>query len=223
MRPKDLDFPFSWEQRRPVWYKGVLVVPKYYANHHEWTEEELFSSQKPLHIEYCSGNGDWVIEKAKAHPDQQWVAVEKRFDRVRKIWSKRENGKIDNLLIVCGKAEEFTQFYLPPGSAQEVYINFPDPWPKQKHAKHRLIQPQFIEQLARAVRPSGGFTFVTDDATYSHWMIEKMQNQKPHRPWEFAFEAPHYLSTWEGYGTSWFENLWREKGRQFYYIRCNRV
>lgn len=201
-------------------HKGVLIVPQHYDRHHEWEDEGIFSLEKPLHIEYCSGNGDWIIEKARSNPDQKWVAVEKQFERVRKIWSKRENMDLKNLLIVCGQAEEFTQFYLPGEIAQEIYVNFPDPWPKERHAKHRLIQAPFVEQFSRVVRADGTFTFVTDDAPYSARVIEEMGRAKN---WEFAFKEPYYTSSWEGYGSSWFENLWREKGREIYYIQCNKV
>jgi len=220
MRPKNLKFPFSWEERKPYVFDQILIVPSHYDLHHEWTDEEgLFSGDRPLFLEYCSGNGDWIIQKAIDHPEITWIAVEKQFERVRKIWSKRENNQVKNLLIVSGKAEEFTRYYLPSESIQEVFVNFPDPWPKERHAKHRLIQAPFVDQMARVVRPTGKATFATDDPPYASQMIEEMGN---HKDWEYAFPKPHYKESLDNYGSSWFQNLWQEKGRGFHYIQCTK-
>ncbi|NGX39928.1 MAG: tRNA (guanine-N(7)-)-methyltransferase [Chlamydiae bacterium] len=219
MRPKDLKFPFKWEERRPALYEGVLIVPQYYNKHDEW-EGSLFSSGKPLSIEYCSGNGDWIIEKAKGNPDKFWVAVEKQFERVRKIWSKMHNEEINNLLIVCGEAQTFTRHYLPDAIAEEVFVNFPDPWPKDRHAKHRLIQSPFVRELARVVRKEGTATFVTDHTDYSAQMIEVMQKNSG---WKALYPDPYYSNSLEDYGSSWFETLWKRKGRSFYLLQFARL
>ncbi|NGX26907.1 MAG: tRNA (guanine-N(7)-)-methyltransferase [Chlamydiae bacterium] len=221
MRPKNLKFPFTWEEREPLFYKGILIVPQYYDRHEEWeAPKNLFSSDRPICIEYCSGNGHWVIEKAKKNPLQYWIAVEMQFDRVRKIWSKMHNQAIENLLVVCGEAETFTKYYLSGKSIDEIYVNFPDPWPKDRHAKHRLIQKSFVDELARVIKEEGMVTYVTDDAPYSTQMIEVML---AHPKWKNHFPKPYYVQDWEDYGSSWFKELWHEKGRDFFYIQFRRT
>jgi len=218
MKPKNLKFPFTWNERKPILHEGVFIVPHFYFFHHEWKDERnLFSSD--LHIEFCSGNGDWVIEKARQNPDQQWVAVEMQFERVQKIWSKMRNQNISNLLIVAGKAQEFARYYLPDGCASEIYVNFPDPWPKDRHAKHRLIQEQFVNELSRVVKGGGKATYATDDPTYCGQMVEQM---RMHPKWVNCFSDPYYVTNWDDYGESWFKNLWEEKGREFFYIQFAR-
>lgn len=218
MKPKNLKFPFTWEERKPLLHEGVFIVPHFYASHDTWKDEQgLFS--KDLYIEFCSGNGDWVIEKAKLNPSQQWVAVEMQFERVQKIWSKMHNQNVTNLLIVSGKAQEFVRYYLPDGCAREIYVNFPDPWPKERHAKHRLIQGEFVDQLARIVKSEGKATYATDDPTYCTQMVQQMQS---HDSWKNCFPDPYYATQWEDYGDSWFKNLWEEKGRNFFYIQFER-
>jgi tRNA (guanine-N7-)-methyltransferase len=140
MKPKNFKCPVTWEERRPLIHDRVLFVPQYYDRHHEWTfpgweSPEVFGRKAPIEVEYCTGNGAWIIEKALANPDRNWVAVEVQFERVRKIWSKMCNEKITNLFIVCGEALTYTRFYVPSHSFSAAYINFPDPWPKEKHAK----------------------------------------------------------------------------------------
>jgi tRNA (guanine-N7-)-methyltransferase len=224
MKPKDLKCPVTWSSRRPLLHEGVLFVPPYYDRHDEWqklpwSDASLFGNDHPVSVEYCSGNGDWVIGKALADPSRNWVAVEKRFDRVRKIWSKMRNQSVGNLLIVCGEAQAFTRHYLLPASVQEIFINFPDPWPKRGHAKHRLIQSAFVGEMARVIAPEGSACFVTDDPDYSGQMVHEMTSSSL---WKAQFPSPHYVEEWPDYGYSFFDTLWRGKGCKIRYHIFNR-
>lgn len=214
MKPQNLKFPYSWEERQPQLIDYVLFVPDYYDHHREWNFpgwEAIFGNSNRVMIEYCAGNGTWIVEKAKNSPDN-WVAVEWRFDRVRKIWSKMKNNSLKNLLIVCGEAEIFTREYLPSKSIDHAYINFPDPWPKDKHAKNRLFQKSFVEELARTVKESA--TVVTDDPFYADQIAAQML-----KSWHAHFPHPHYITSWPGYGASYFDTLWREKGKIIRYFK----
>ncbi|MBY0528767.1 MAG: tRNA (guanine(46)-N(7))-methyltransferase TrmB [Rhabdochlamydiaceae bacterium] len=221
MKPKNLKCPFTWETRRPILTEGVLFVPQYYQSHAEWgvvnfEDPNVFKRSCPVVVEYCSGNGAWIIEKAQQHPEWNWVAVEKRFDRVRKIWSKARNLKLDNLLVVCGEALEFTRFYLPSECFSSAYINFPDPWPKEKHAKHRIFQESFISEMSRVVRKEGIATVVTDDPIWAERISEAMQKNPQ---WRSQFPEPYFVTEWPDYGSSYFNDLWLEKGRTIHYMQ----
>lgn len=209
MKPKNLKYPFSWENRRPHFEDAVLYVPDYYDRHKEWVFpgfEAMFGNSSPVIIEYCAGNGTWIAEKAKNTP-ANWVAVEYRFDRARKIWSKMKNYQLSNLITVCGEAQIFTSAYLPSQSVSEAYINFPDPWPKEKHAKHRLFQPPFVQELARVVQKS--VTVVTDDEPYAEQIQSAMA---------LSWKVSKYTNEWPDYGTSFFDSLWRQKGKKIHYF-----
>ncbi|MCP5470223.1 MAG: tRNA (guanosine(46)-N7)-methyltransferase TrmB [Chlamydiales bacterium] len=206
MKPKDLKSPFKFEERRPLLQDGVFYLPEFYTGPHIELEWETSC------IEFCSGNGDWIIERALRDPELRFVAVELRFDRVRKIWSKMRNRGVKNLLIVCGEAFTFSRHYIPDAGALEVYINFPDPWPKRKHAKHRLMQKPFLDEMARIVQ--GNFTFVTDDEVYMA-QAEELLEAHP----DFSGKVVRSLP---GYGSSYFEELWREKGKEILYATYSR-
>jgi tRNA (guanine-N7-)-methyltransferase len=217
MKPKHLKFPYRFEQRRPELHDGVLFVPDFYDKHREWnfpTWQEIFGNSNPVMIEYCTGNGTWIADKAK-DKKCNWVAVEWRFDRVQKIWSKKKNQALDNLLVVCGDAQVFIREYLKDLSVHGVYINFPDPWPKEKHAKNRLFQPSFISQMSRTVCPEGFMIVVTDDHVYAQQITETVLEN---RFWEPRLPFPYYKTEWEGYGTSYFDRLWRDKGLEIKYF-----
>jgi tRNA (guanine-N7-)-methyltransferase len=224
MKPKNLKFPYKWEERRPLIYEGILFVPDYYDAHKEWTfpgwsSPEVFGRDAPVEIEYCTGNGAWIIEKARAHPERNWVAVEWQFERVRKIWSKMRNEGLKNLFIVCGEALTFSRFYIPENSIQGLYINFPDPWPKEKHAKNRLIQGEFIAEIARVCQPGAKAMIVTDHSAYAGQICEGMLASQL---WSPVFDSPHYVTQWEDYGTSYFDQLWREQGLTIHYFQFSK-
>ena len=218
MKPKDLKYPLSWEERAPLLHDGVLFVPKHYQGHQEWVRNHFNLSEltagRPLHVEYCSGNGLWVIERALKSPDLYWIAVEKKFERVRKIWSKMHNLGVSNLLIVCGEAFEFSKNYLPDGCLEGIYVNFPDPWPKDKHAKHRLIQTPFAREISRCACPEATALIVTDHKEYTAQVLEQMAES-----WIPQYESPHYITEYPDYGTSFFDELFQKKGERIHYMK----
>lgn len=215
MRPKDLTSPFTWENRRVVLCDKILFVPDYYEAYQDfppidWRDPAIFGNEHPIHLEYCSGNGEWIAERALRYPESNWVAVEKKFTRVRKIWAKKKNLGLDNLFIVCGEAFRVSRHYFPSASMAEISINFPDPWPKTRHAKHRLIQAAFIEEIARILLPQAPFRFVTDDAAYSQIFRQEMAR---HPYFVSSFPLPYYRTDVMDYGDSYFDRLWRGKGK----------
>jgi tRNA (guanine-N7-)-methyltransferase len=221
MKPKSLKSPLTWEQRRPLISDRILFVPEYYDRHHEWSfpgweHPDIFGRSAPIEVEYCSGNGLWIIEKALAYPERNWVAVERQFERVRKIWSKMHNFSLTNLFIVCGEALTFTRFYVPERSFAAVYINFPDPWPKAKHAKNRLLQEPFITEIARTAAIRAKMTIVTDHFNYTEQIS---QTVLANPLWHSCFPEPYFVNVWENYGSSYFDALWRERGLVIYYMQ----
>lgn len=221
MKPKDLKAPHSFEERRPVVQDRIFFIPDYYHDYQSFTLpswKEIFGNENPVHVEYCSGNGEWILRNAERSPHINWVAVELKFDRVRKIHSKRTNLELSNLFIVCGKAQVFTREYLRESSIEATYVNFPDPWPKDRHAKHRLIQAPFMKDVFRAIKPGGESQFVSDAYTY----IKQMQEEIESVPgWRAATIDPKQK---EEYGGSYFERLWRSKGRDIHFLeyRCEK-
>jgi tRNA (guanine-N7-)-methyltransferase len=221
VKPKHLRLPFRWEERRVLIQNNVWFVPPRPVDTSfvfpGW--ENLFDADRPISIEYCSGNGDWIVERAKNAPQNNWLAVEKKLDRVKKIWSKMANNGLTNLVVVWAEAFGFTKQFLDSESIQEVFVNFPDPWPKRKHAKNRLICPEFAFELARVMKPKGVMTLVTDDEAYAASMLADVPSTGRFvslLPEPFFQEAP------ADYGFSFFESLFREQNKtikQFLFSR----
>jgi tRNA (guanine-N7-)-methyltransferase len=214
----ELRIPFSWTERKPVLLYKCLYLPSYYTGEEhlgslDWGSKDFFDEERPLVVEYCSGNGQWITESALCHPEWNWIAVEMDFERARKTWKKMLRNKLGNLFVVCGEALEFTRRYLAQTSVTAAWVNFPDPWPKKRHAKHRLIQAPFVEEMERVLKRGSTITMVTDDAPYSAQIIEEFAS------WQSSFALARYALELPGYGTSYFHDLWTKKQLQIRFHR----
>lgn len=205
---KDLIIPFDWENRRPICLDRFFYVPSSY----EYTPENIpfFDNSQEIMLEYCSGNGQWILEKAASFPHLNWIAVEKKFERARKIWRRMKALSLQNLFVVCSEALVFSRFYAP--LIKKAFINFPDPWPKRRHAKHRLVQRPFIEALLRILPEEGEVHTATDDQKYADQMIQEFEKSKSWKLLFFSKDLDHY-------GDSFFKHLWESMGREIYYTR----
>src|SRR5438046_2302121 len=129
MKPEDLIPPFPKDQKKIVVHDRVWYLPDTHLVQNDfhfpgWQDSLLFDNSNPVSIEYCNGNGAWIAAQALAHPEMNCVAIEKKFIRVRKIWSKIKNLKINNLIVICGEGLRATLNYFPTASVSEIFINF---------------------------------------------------------------------------------------------------
>lgn len=215
----DLKIPFEWENRRPVLLEKCLYLPSFWQDGAHlgpgiWREEGVFGDPSlPLAVEFCSGNGEWIASVAQNYPGLNWIAVEKDFYRAKKIWLRIFRHSLPNLFVVCGEALEFSKQYFEPESLKEAWVNFPDPWPKRSHAKHRLIQQPFEAEMRRILAKEAPLTLVTDDEKYSAQMIGVFSS------WKSAFDPDRVAFDLPGYGTSYFHTLWKEKEKQIRFHR----
>ncbi|MDX8431681.1 MAG: tRNA (guanosine(46)-N7)-methyltransferase TrmB [Candidatus Algichlamydia australiensis] len=218
MKPNEFLYPFNWEERRPHLDGKLLFVPEYYDQHESFGPLDLntiFGNKNPVYIEYCSGNGQWIIGRALENPNVNWIAVEKQFGRAKQIFKKAKSNNLQNLFIVTGEALTFTRYYLRDNIAEKSFVNFPDPWPKDRHAKHRLITPSFAKELTRILNPKGISLFVTDHPLYAEQMVAVMQGEEK---FSACHPAPYFVIDRKGYGASFFKDLWNDLGRTIHYI-----
>jgi tRNA (guanine-N7-)-methyltransferase len=214
-----LKSPFVWKERYVLIQDRVWYVPDGYDALDQfkfpgWVDPQTFSEERPICLEYCSGNGDWIAAKAQQCPEFNWVGIEKKFERTRKIWGRIKRFALSNLLVICGEGYRITRHYLANESVHSVFINFPDPWPKKRHEKHRIVRVPFIQEMHRILKPEGTLTLVTDDQEYSQFMIEQMQQVAG---FISHFPAPYYVHEYPGYGYSYFADLWHQQGKLIYY------
>ena len=132
----------------------------------------LFRRAAPRMLEIGFGAGEALLEFASAHPDVDCIGVEVHRPGVGRLLLGAEAATLSNLRVICHDAVEVLQHQLPLESIALVHIFFPDPWPKKRHHKRRLIQPAFVELLAKVIAPGGTLRLATDWEPYAQHMRE---------------------------------------------------
>jgi tRNA (guanine-N7-)-methyltransferase len=132
----------------------------------------LFGRAAPRMLEIGFGAGEALLEFASAHPEIDCIGVEVHRPGVGRLLLGAEAATLSNLRVICHDAVEVLQHQLPPASIALVHIFFPDPWPKKRHHKRRLIQPAFVELLAKVIAPGGTLRLATDWEPYAQHMRE---------------------------------------------------
>ena len=171
--------------------------------------EELFTQPQPTELEIGCGDGGFLLEYAQRHPERNFLGVERLLGRVRKLSKRGQHAGLNNLRLLRIEARYVLDYLLPERAFSAVHIYFPDPWPKDKHARHRLIQPDFLPRIRRILAPGGVLYLRTDAPPY----FEQMQNT--FRDAEgFAEEStPAALSEI----TTEFERQWLAEGKRTHY------
>lgn len=132
----------------------------------------LFPVAQPLEVELGSGDGSFIAQYAKANPGKNFLGVERLLGRLRKIDRKGQRAGLTNLRVMRIEAAYFLEYLLPPQSIRAVHLYFPDPWPKRKHRRNRLVNERFPD-LAKRVLAAGGEVFLrTDHVEYFSQMRE---------------------------------------------------
>ena len=126
-------------------------------------------------LEIGFGTGDALAAYASAHPDVDCIGVEVHRSGVGHLLLKAHAEGLRNVKVVCHDAVEVLEHQLPAGSLTAIHIFFPDPWPKKRHHKRRLIQPALVERLLRALKPGGELRLATDWQPYAEHMLAVLQ------------------------------------------------
>jgi tRNA (guanine-N7-)-methyltransferase len=133
-----------------------------------------FGNERPVILEIGFGNGDATWRMARAHPEHNFIGVEVHRPGIGRLLLALEQERIDNVRVVCADAVEWLTQSVAPASLDGVRIYFPDPWPKKRHHKRRMIQPEFIELLATRMKAGAILHLATDWAPYAEHMLEVM-------------------------------------------------
>jgi tRNA (guanine-N7-)-methyltransferase len=152
--------------------------------------KELFSSPQPLEVELGCGDASFLVDWAQRHPENNFIGVERLLGRITKLDRKGRRAELKNLRGVRIESSYFLQYLLPAHSASAIHIYFPDPWPKKRHHKNRLISTGFPSLAAEALKPGGIVYLRTDDAPYFAQMTEVFAAARQFK----EIETPHDLA-----------------------------
>ncbi len=137
--------------------------------------DTLFGRQAPRSIEIGFGNGDNLAKMAAAHPERDYLGIEVHRPGVGRLLLALDEGRLTNVRLICHDAVEVLALQIPPQSLDEVIILFPDPWPKKRHHKRRLVQSAFVELVTGRLAPGGLIRMATDWQPYAEEMLATLQ------------------------------------------------
>lgn len=126
-----------------------------------------FGNRHPVYLEIGFGNGESLAQTALAHPERNYLGIEVHPPGVGHLLMRIDELKLNNLRIMQHDAIEVLRQCIAPGSLAGVQLFFPDPWHKKRHHKRRIVQPGFVELLARSIRPGGLFHAASDWENYA--------------------------------------------------------
>ena len=134
---------------------------------------QAFQESAPLHIEVGMGKGRFIMELAQSHPKLHFIGIERYSSVLLRALQKRQQLDLSNIFFLCVDAKNLDQFFAP-GEVSRIYLNFSDPWPKDRHAKRRLTSPQFLTVYQKILAPDGAVEFKTDNRGLFEYSLESI-------------------------------------------------
>ena len=187
----------------------------------ELTAGRLFGDERPLHFEIGFGSGEHLADRADMLPDHGFIAAEPFLNGVAAALVHVRDKHLTNIRIWRGDALEALQ-RVPDGALSFLYLLHPDPWPKARHAKRRMVNDRPLDLFAAKLRLGGEFRLATDDPTYLTWALMVMRRHAHQFDW-LAEKPSDFLNAPSGWIETRYGAKSRREGRRPYYLRYRRV
>lgn len=155
-----------------------MIADSGYVVHEPETKKgcwrEVFGNDHPLRIEIGMGKGQFLYRLAKLHPEMNFIGIEKFSSVLLRAIQKMEEAPLPNLRFIRMDAEEITKVF-EKGEVAWIYLNFSDPWPKDRHAKRRLPSREFLSRYDAVLKPEGRLEFKTDNQALFDFALEELE------------------------------------------------
>ncbi|MFP6641881.1 MAG: tRNA (guanosine(46)-N7)-methyltransferase TrmB [Myxococcota bacterium] len=174
---------------------------------------------KEVVLEVGFGRGEFLLEWAQRAPATAFVGVEVSYKRVLKMARKVARAGLQNVRLLEGRGETIVRDLIEETSLREVWVNFSDPWPKDRHADRRVIQSPFVTHVVRCLVPGGVLHVATDSPLYAAQIQSVLSAELGLRN-DFAPDA--WRSQVPGRSPTGYEEEWRSKGRSLYFFDYRR-
>lgn len=177
--------------------------------------KELFGNNNPIALEIGCGVGDFIVQMAALHPELNFIALDFYNKGCIKTCKRIDKTGLKNVRVLRAEARSFIEACIPIGSLEMVIINCPDPWPKLRHRKRRLVNSAFVSYLSHFIKPEADLYFATDFVDYGLDVAEFMAVQ----PGFVNQLAPDtYRHILEGYPISKYMRRFLDLGQPIYYV-----
>ncbi|WP_022764883.1 tRNA (guanosine(46)-N7)-methyltransferase TrmB [Butyrivibrio sp. XPD2006] len=137
-------------------------------------KKEVFGNDNEIHIEIGMGKGRFLMDMAALHPDINYVGIEKYSSVLLRALQKQEQLLLPNIIFIRMDAETITEVFAP-SEVGRIYLNFSDPWPKDRHAKRRLPAREFLKRYDRILVPDGVVEFKTDNKDLFQFALDEIE------------------------------------------------
>ena len=171
---------------------------------------QVFGNDHPIYIEVGMGKGRFIMEQAMKNPEINFIGIERYPTVLLKALQKREELELPNIYFMCIDAKTLAEIFAS-GEVAGIYLNFSDPWPKDRHAKRRLTSPQFMQVYDAVLRKEGRVEFKTDNRGLFDYSLEAI----PEAGWkilEYTFDL-HHSDLAEGNVMTEYESKFAAEGK----------
>lgn len=148
-----------------------FVIQKPEACRGNWAQ--VFGNTNPIEIEVGMGKGKFIMELAGTHPNVNYIGIERYSSVLLRGLEKRAGLELNNIYFMCVDAASMADIFAP-GEVSRIYLNFSDPWPKDRHAKRRLTSPAFMSVYDKILAPGGTVEFKTDNRELFEYSLESI-------------------------------------------------
>ena len=180
----------------------------------------LFGDERPLHFEIGFGSGEHLASRADLLPNHGFIGAEPFLNGVAAALSHIRDKRLANVRLWRGDALDVLQ-RVPDGGLSFLYLLHPDPWPKARHAKRRMVNDRPVDLFAAKLKRGGELRLATDDPTYLTWSLMIMQRHSGQFDW-LAERSADFLEPPEGWMETRYGAKSRREGRRPYYLRYRR-
>lgn len=176
---------------------------------------QVFGNKKELVLEIGFGDGDFLIEMAQMHPEKNFLGIEIKTKRFKLAVKKAEEEKYGNLKFLHMNASIAVEELFTKDVFSQVYINFPDPWPKDRHLKHRIVNTGLLQELSKIMKTDGILEIASDHEDYITHSLDVFN--------EIAFfkskyPPPGFLHNVPNRPYTKYEKEFRKEGREIFYL-----
>jgi len=182
--------------------------------------QTLFGDDRPIEFEIGFGSGEHLAGQAAARPDHGFIGCEPFLNGVVGALGHIRDDGLDNVRIHMGDALQVLERF-PDASMDRIYLLHPDPWPKARHAKRRMMNHGPLDLIAAKLKPGHEFRLGTDDPTYCRWSMMVM-NARRDFEW-LAHEPADFLNRPKDWPETRYERKARRKGHEVWYFRYRRI
>lgn len=193
---------------RDVIAESRFTIKNETENRGKWNE--VFGNDHPIHIEIGMGKGQFIMTLARENPDINYVGIEKYSSVLVRAIDKQEIENLSNLYFIRMEAENIADVFGEEEVAQ-IYLNFSDPWPKDRHAKRRLTSVQFLERYEKILARDGHVIFKTDNRDLFDFSLEQVEEAEHWQLLNHTFDL-HHSEYVEGNIMTEYEARFVEKG-----------